>query len=187
MIPVLSRPSHGTTIEETRMEASVCCEGAVCVVYFTIFQAAGLPISRHMQNGWRQSSHCSSLPVAKLMQLSLDTISCAVIHIDGGALEQLFVCSASLCDCLLFVDVAWVVYARGSSDSDLSMKRPLQDVGGKKILLGRHSQEAVQNNGNLPGSEIKYPDFMFQVCPFLSVWPWVNRLTSLDLTFPFCK
>lgn len=69
------------------------------------------------------------------MQLSLDAISCAVIHIDGWALEQPFVCSASLCDCLLFVDMAWVVYVPRSSDLDLSMlKRPLQGLRGKNSL-----------------------------------------------------
>ena len=93
------------------------------------------PISRSEQNGRRQSSRCSSLPVAKLMQLSLDSISCAVIHIDGWALEQLFVCSASLCGCLLFVDMAWVVYVPGFSELDFSvLKSPLQGFRGKNSL-----------------------------------------------------
>lgn len=136
-----SRPFHRATVEQTRTEDSVCCWGAAWVVYPTIFQVAGLPISRHVQDGRQQSSHCSSLPVAKLMRLSLDTISCAVIHIDGRALEQPFVCSASLCDCLLFADVAWVVYAPKSSDSDF---RKVEKVfRGKKFIPGRHSQEAA--------------------------------------------
>lgn len=94
----------------------MCGRGAAWLVHPTIFQVAGLPIARRVRNGRRHSSHCSSLPVAKLMQPSLGAISCAVIHIDGWALEQPFVCSASLGDCLLFVDVAWVVYAPGSSE-----------------------------------------------------------------------
>lgn len=88
MIRALSRPSHRATVEQTRTEDSVCRWGAAWVVYPTIFQVAGLPISRRVQDGRWQSSHCSSLPVAKLMRLSLDAISCAVIHIDGRALQQ---------------------------------------------------------------------------------------------------
>lgn len=111
MIWALSGPSHRAAGERTEMEDFVYCGDTGWPVYPTIFQVAGLPISRCMQNGWGQSTHCSSLPVAKLTRLSSDAISCAVIHIDGWALEQPFVCSASLCACLLFVDVDWVVYA----------------------------------------------------------------------------
>lgn len=69
------------------------------------------------------------------MWLSLDTISCAVIHIDDWTSEQPFVCSAPFRGCLLFVDVACVVYAPGSSDLDFSMlQRLLQGFRSKNSL-----------------------------------------------------
>lgn len=120
----------------TNQNESACVlQGVAWVVYPTVFQAAVLPTSMHTQNGRWQSSHCLSLPVAKLMWLSLDTVSCAVIHIDSWTSEQPFVCSAPLRGCLLFEDVACVVYAPGSSDLDFSMlQRLLQGFRSKNSL-----------------------------------------------------
>ena len=48
-------------------------------------------------------------------------------------------------------------------------------------------EAAIKCSINFPGPRVRQSEMQLWFCPTLSVWPWVNHLTSLGPSFVICK